>query len=267
MPSPFIPLETLKKTIAGCRADLKQIRGINTQLQTKIAAQKNRSQYRDEFIQREVLKLQEEARESAALFIEKEQTVPHLNAVSEQSDHWSIGAYLNRAAAVPEPFMLGFEDGKNAVNLLRATVALLRTQNALMAMQRMTTKTLAELASSALERSDWPSLGVAFTELTYRGDRDDSDMTARTVKVQLEHATIPEIQEATNLISEGAEIKSLLDYTLRSISEGTKDIGLRFERYAQIQRENNGDKQAMRDEIERDRKASAAGTYQPPRAA
>lgn len=62
-----------------------------------------------------------------------------------------------------------YKDGSNTVALLKAQVALTRTQNALLAAPRMTTETLGETAMTDVEQQNWQSLGVVYNELRFRG--------------------------------------------------------------------------------------------------
>lgn len=263
--SPFLPLESLKKIISSCTSDLRQVRLINSQLQQKVKEVRNREGYRVDYVNREVAKLTAEAKEGAALYLEAEKTLQNLTTVSEQSDSWSVSAYLARASAVPSPALLSSQDPSSTVTLLKTLVALQRVTNALMSSQRMHTQALVEAAQAALNGQDWGTLGTIFNELTYRVDKG-GDAMAAGVKGQIESATVPDVKEAQSLITEGAELRSLVDFTLRSITNGEEDLGLQLERFAQVKKEQNGNKPGMRKQIEDDRQAAASGTYKHPAA-
>lgn len=255
--SPFVTLESLKKTVSGARADLKEVRKINAHLQEQTKAAFDRERFTIDYSRRTVTALREEASEGAKLYLEAERTFANLISVSEQQDHWNVSAYLRRASAVSDPGALG--GGSDSASL-RTIVSLLRVQNAQQATQRMSTASLGEAAASALARSEWQTLGVVFSEIIFRSQRDDNDSVARVLVAQIGNFTIPDLVEAKSLIVEGGQIQSHLDYTLRSIREGTADVGLQMERLSEIQRAANGDKALMRAEIQRDREEARTQT-------
>lgn len=251
--TPFLTLESLRRIVSGCRSDLKQVRLINGQAQEKIKAAFDRERYTIDFSNRQVSKLRQEAKEAADAYLAAEKTFPQLLLVNEQSDAWSVSAYLNRAASVSDPGLLGGSEGAS----LRTIVALLRTQNALLSTARMTTASLAEAGEAALERNEFQSLGVIFAELQYRSAKDDTDSLARTTKVQIEQFVLPDVEEAQSLISEASRLRSAIDSTMRAISASTPDVEAQRERFATIQAEAQGDKAKMRELIAGDRQSAA----------
>lgn len=229
MAEAFRPLENLRKVVDGARMDLKKLRSLNTTTQQKVAAASNRPEFTSEFRMAEVSKIREAARAEATKYIDQQDTFRLLESVSNQAPRWTIAAFLSRAPAVPSPDLDPFKNDANTVALLKAQVALTRIQNALLAVRRMTSEALSEMVMTDLEHGNWQSLGVAYTELCFRGENDAS---ARALKMRVDTADIPQVKEARALIEEADQLADWLKSTLRAISAGDDDIGVRTEGYA-----------------------------------
>ena len=224
--SQFIPLPGLRTAVKACSDDLAKARQLNTSLSGKIASVSSKQQFNAAYIATEVARLRQETSQTVSDYLLTEQTFTRFNAIRAQAEYWTLPAFLSRAVAVPDPMLEKFQDGANQTALLKALVALTRVSNMLTSLPRMTVANLTAVVDTAFANSDWAAVSAAYNEISFRED-DDS----RRLKYRLESLAISDLTEGNSLISEAKRTEELLGYTLRSIGDGSEDIGLRFEGY------------------------------------
>jgi hypothetical protein len=226
-------LESLQKIIAGAESDLKKLRAINSTLHEKVTAlQERRKEFRAEFIAEEVGKLRATATAAVRDYMARFDPLGFTSSPVMQDEYWTTTEFLNRSLVVSDPHLLAYDKDFNANELMKALLALTRQSNLLLSLPRLPTGALQHAAETALAKSDWPVLALAYSEAQRRAEGNDD--RAQHLAIGILSSTIPDVQEGKTLAAQASHLKEKLGYALRAIEFGTDDLGLKMEGYQVI---------------------------------
>lgn len=242
MPSvQFFPLPGLSAAVTASRKDLSKLRALNAALTQKVSSLTEKSgRYTPQFIAENAAVYRSEATKSAHEYLQKENTMSRLQSLMDQREQWTTEAYLRRASVVPPVSLAKYDDSGNSVALLKNIAAQMQLNNALLSASRMPVESLAQSFDDAAQRQDWQTLGAVYQELKYRSSNDEA---SRLTLYKAAELRIPEVENALSLIEEAAFVKQLIQSTVTSITSGAEDVGMRQERYADMDAEQRAARQ------------------------
>lgn len=229
----IFPMNALKSALKASRTDLAKLRAINEELSRRIAAISDKSQFNANYIATEVAKLREDARQQVTNYLTQEKTFPRLKSIQEQKTHWTPRAYLLRGLAVEPPLLEKYNEQGNTTALLKAVLDAQRTTNALLSVSTLPVSAVAETFDAALLAGDMALAAVSYAALVKAGEGGDD--TARRAASSIEAESFPAVKEAGDLIAEARKLDEYLGYTVRSITTGSDDVGIRSQEYADIE--------------------------------
>jgi hypothetical protein len=187
---------------------------------------KGRKQYRPEFIQEEVNKMQAEARAAVASYMQRFDPLAPFSSPVLEDGYWTTSAFLNRAVITQDPILISGSEGRNTTEIMKALLSQQRQTNLLLQLPRLSTATLGKMAEAAHSNGDWALLSQIHSEAEFRAPTDERAMM---LKNGIDSTPIVEVQEGAELAARANQLKDWVGYSLRSLESGEEDLGVKYE--------------------------------------
>lgn len=227
----FLPLRELENQVSDTRKDLAFVRQVASSTNSKVSALQNRTQYQATYIASETGKLRQDAGTKVSQYLLEQKTFARLALIGQQKEAWTLNAFLSRAMVVGDPQLEAYSDSANLVKLTKSLVSYMKVSTTLAASKTMDLPSLVALLDAALLAKDYVILSVAYNELSARATDEQEAEPSRQALYRARQEPIEEVSQAVALIDEASLLQEYLSYSMRSVSSGEEDIGLRMEGY------------------------------------